>query len=78
MRKVFLATLMVIMMTAATALAANWQQIYTDNDENETRFSLRDDDRLLLNTILGDYLMCNFNYDCSGYGMIPLERAQGI
>lgn len=34
MRKIFLTTLLVIMMSAATALAANWQQIYTDNDDN--------------------------------------------
>ncbi len=34
MRKVFLATLLVIMMSAATALAANWQQIYTDQNDN--------------------------------------------
>lgn len=38
MRKVFLATLMVVMMIAATALAANWQQIYTDNDDNVIYF----------------------------------------
>lgn len=38
MRKVFLATLLVIMMTAATALAASWQQIYTDNDDNVIYF----------------------------------------
>lgn len=34
MRKVFFAALMIFMMSAATALAANWQQIYTDNDDN--------------------------------------------
>ncbi|MBR4904780.1 MAG: hypothetical protein IKZ53_08910 [Selenomonadaceae bacterium] len=34
MRKVFLTTLLVIMMSAATALAASWQQIYTDNADN--------------------------------------------
>ncbi len=49
-----------------------------DKNDVETRFSFKDDDNLILNTILGDYLMCNFGYDCSGYGMIPLERAQGI
>ena len=38
MRKIFLTTLMVIMMIAATALAANWQQIYTDNDDNVIYF----------------------------------------
>ena len=38
MRKVFLATLLVIMMTAATALAASWQQIYTDQNDNEIYF----------------------------------------
>ena len=34
MRKIFLATLLVFMMSAATALAANWQQIYTDQNDN--------------------------------------------
>ena len=38
MRKIFLTTLTVIMMIAATALAANWQQIYTDNDDNVIYF----------------------------------------
>lgn len=38
MRKVFLTTLLVIMMSAATALAANWQQIYTDQNDNEIYF----------------------------------------
>ena len=38
MRKVFLTTLLVIMMSAATALAANWQQIYTDQNDNEVYF----------------------------------------
>lgn len=38
MRKVFLTTLMVIMMIAATALAANWIQVYTDNDDNVIYF----------------------------------------
>ncbi len=38
MRKIFLATLLVFMMSAATALAANWQQIYTDNDDNVILF----------------------------------------
>ena len=38
MRKAFLATLLVIMMSAATALAANWQQIYTDQNDNVIYF----------------------------------------
>ena len=38
MKRIFLATLLVIMMSAATALAANWQQIYTDNDDNAIYF----------------------------------------
>ena len=38
MKRVFLATLLVIMMTAATALAATWQQIYTDQNDNEILF----------------------------------------
>ncbi|MBQ3451129.1 MAG: hypothetical protein IJG32_02555, partial [Selenomonadaceae bacterium] len=51
MRKIFLATLMVIMMTAATALAANWQQIYTDNDENEILF---DTDSVVITSMTAD------------------------
>lgn len=38
MKRIFLATLLVFMMSAATALAANWQQIYTDNDDNQIFF----------------------------------------
>lgn len=38
MKKIFLATLLVFMMSAATALAANWQQVYTDNDDNVIYF----------------------------------------
>ena len=38
MRKYFLTTLLVIMMTAATALAANWQQIYTDQNDDVIYF----------------------------------------
>ncbi len=38
MRKIFLTTLLIFMMSAATALAANWQQIYTDNDDNVIYF----------------------------------------
>jgi len=38
MRKIFLTTLLVIMMSAATALAANWQHIYTDQSDNEIYF----------------------------------------
>ena len=38
MRKTFLSTLFIVMMIAATALAANWQQIYTDNDDNVILF----------------------------------------
>lgn len=34
MRKVFLAALMIFMMSAATALAANWGQIYIDDNDN--------------------------------------------
>ena len=40
MRKVFLTTLTVIMMIAATALAANWGQIYTDQDDNVIYFDM--------------------------------------
>lgn len=38
MRKVFFAALMIFMMSAATALAANWQQIYTDQNDNVIYF----------------------------------------
>lgn len=38
MRKIFLTTLLVIMMSAATALAANWQQVYTDQNDNVIYF----------------------------------------
>ena len=38
MKRFFLATLLVIMMSAATALAANWQQIYTDQNDNVIYF----------------------------------------
>ena len=38
MRKIFLTTLLVIMMSAATALAASWIQIYTDDNDNEILF----------------------------------------
>lgn len=38
MKRVFLATLLVIMMSAATALAASWQQIYTDQNDNVIYF----------------------------------------
>ena len=38
MRKVFLTTLLVIMMSAATALAADWTQIYTDDNDNVIYF----------------------------------------
>lgn len=38
MKKIFLATLLVFMMSAATALAANWQQIYTDQNDNVIYF----------------------------------------
>ncbi len=38
MRKVFLTTLLVIMMSAATALAAGWEQIYTDDNDNMIYF----------------------------------------
>ena len=48
MRKIFLATLLVFMMSAATALAANWQQIYTDNDDNVLYF---DADSVQINSI---------------------------
>lgn len=38
MRKIFLMTLLVIMMSAATALAAGWEQIYTDDNDNQIFF----------------------------------------
>lgn len=48
MRKIFLATLLVFMMSAATALAANWIQVYTDNDDNVIYF---DADSVQINSI---------------------------
>ena len=38
MRKVFLMTLLIAMMSAATVLAANWVQVYTDQNDNEIFF----------------------------------------
>lgn len=38
MRKVFLTTLLVIMMGAASVLAAGWEQIYTDDNDNMIYF----------------------------------------
>ena len=38
MKRIFLATLLVFMMSAATALAANWQQVYTDQNDNVIYF----------------------------------------
>ena len=40
MRKVFLMTLLIAMMSAATVLAANWVQIYTDQNDNEIFFDV--------------------------------------
>lgn len=40
MRKIFLTTLLVIMMSAASALAANWGQIYTDQNDNVIYFDM--------------------------------------
>lgn len=38
MKKVFLTTLLIIMMSAATAMAAGWEHIYTDDNDNEIYF----------------------------------------
>ena len=38
MRKIFLSALLVIMMSAATALAAGWTEIYTDDNDNVIYF----------------------------------------
>ena len=38
MRRIFLAMLLIFMMSAATALAANWQQIYTDQNDDVIYF----------------------------------------
>ena len=40
MKKTFLTTLLVIMMSAATALAANWGQIYTDQNDDVIYFDM--------------------------------------
>ncbi len=34
MRKIFVATLLAVMLSAATALAADWEQIYLDENDN--------------------------------------------
>lgn len=38
MRKVFLMTLLIAMMSVTTVFAANWQQVYTDQNNNEIFF----------------------------------------
>ena len=38
MRKIFLATLLVMMMSAATVLAAGWEHIYTGENDDEIYF----------------------------------------
>lgn len=38
MRKFFWATLLIIVMSAATAMAAGWEQIYTDDNDNMIYF----------------------------------------
>lgn len=38
MRKIFLAALLVIMMSASTALASGWEKIYTDDSDNKIYF----------------------------------------
>ena len=51
MRKIFLTTLLVIMMSAATALAASWTQIYTDENDNVIYF---DTDSVTVSSITGN------------------------
>ena len=38
MKRVFLAALMIFILSASTALAATWQHIYTDQNDNEIYF----------------------------------------
>ena len=51
MRKIFLTTLLIMMMSAATALAANWQHIYTDQNDNEIYF---DTDSIQITSMTAD------------------------
>lgn len=51
MRKVFLMALLVAMMSAATALAAGWEQIYLDDNDNQIFF---DPDRVTIISRMGD------------------------
>ena len=58
MRKIFLATLLVIMMSAATALAANWTQIYTDDNDNVIYF---DTDSVMISSMTEDRDVVTFS-----------------
>ena len=51
MRKIFLTALLVMMMSAATALAAGWEQIYTDDNDNMIYF---DTDTVKITEHMGD------------------------
>ena len=58
MRKIFFATLLVFMMSAATVLAANWTQIYTDDNDNEILF---DTDSVTVSSMTADREAETFN-----------------
>ena len=58
MRKIFLSTLLIVMMIAATALAAGWTQIYTDDNDNVVYF---DTDSVTVSEIAGDRSSVTFN-----------------
>ena len=51
MRKIFLATLAVVMLLTATALAAGWELVYYDNEENQIFF---DPDKVTIHSRAGD------------------------
>lgn len=58
MRKIFLSTLAVVMLLASTALAADWVQIYTDENDNAVFF---DTDSVAVSSITGDRNSATFS-----------------
>ena len=69
MKRIFLAALLVFMMSAATALAANWQQIYTDQNDNVIYF---DSDSVQVTSMTSDRnavtFTANFRMEYSNKG----------
>lgn len=70
MRKVFLTTLLVVMMAAASALAANWTQIYTDDNEDGVYF---DTDSVSISSMNDDRSEVTFS---AKYRMIYSEKGR--